>query len=109
MGWVLGHKNREALITWLLGPAGAGKSAIAQTLAEMCSSLKILLASFFFFRADPARNHPRSLIATIAYQVAINFPDARDIVVRVPENDPMARFHSVYRGATLISHHQTTP
>ena len=95
MRWILGHENRDAFIMWLLGPAGAGKSAIAQSLAEKCNSLKILLASFFFFRTDPARNHSRSLFATIAYQLAINIPDARDFVVKVPEDDPMVFTRSV--------------
>jgi len=80
---------------WLLGPAGAGKSAIAQTLAELCHSLNILLATFFFFRTDPNRNHSRSLFPTIAYQVAINFPDAKDYVARVPEDDPMIFTRSI--------------
>jgi len=80
---------------WLLGPAGAGKSAIGQTLAELCQSLNILLATFFFFRTDPNRNHSRSLFPTIAYQVAINFPDARDYVARAPETDPMIFTRSI--------------
>ncbi|KIM36067.1 hypothetical protein M413DRAFT_449396 [Hebeloma cylindrosporum] len=95
MRWILGHENRDALIMWLLGPAGAGKSAIAQTLAELCNSMKILLASFFFFRTDPTRNHSRSLFPTIAYQLAINLPDARDFVVKVPEDDPMVFTRSI--------------
>ena len=95
MRWIHGHRNREALIMWLLGPAGAGKSAIAQTLAELLKSLGILLASFFFFRSDPTRNHSKSLFATIAYQVAINLPDARDLVVAVPEHDPMVFTRSI--------------
>jgi len=80
---------------WLLGPAGAGKSAIAQTLAELCHSLKILLASFFFCRSDPTRNHSQPLFSTIAYQVAINLPDARDLVERVPKDDPMVLTQSI--------------
>jgi len=95
MRWILGHEDREALIMWLLGPAGAGKSAIAQTLAELCQSLNILLATFFFFRTDPNRNHSRSLFPTIAYQIATNFPDARDYVARVPEGDPMIFTRSI--------------
>ncbi|KAF9263204.1 hypothetical protein L218DRAFT_839970, partial [Marasmius fiardii PR-910] len=34
-------------VCWLWGSAGAGKSAIAQTVAERCEGNK-LLASFFF-------------------------------------------------------------
>jgi hypothetical protein len=89
MSWILYKENPEALIMWLFGPAASGKSAIAQTLAERCHTLGILLASFFFSRSDPSRNHPRSLLATIAYQVVINFPDSRDVITRVPEQDPL--------------------
>jgi hypothetical protein len=35
---------------WVYGPAGAGKSAIAQTIAEMCEEEMILLASFLFLK-----------------------------------------------------------
>jgi len=89
MRWILGQENSEALIMWLFGPAGSGKSAIGQTLAERCYESGILLASFFFSRSDPTRNHFRSLFATIAYQVVVNFPDSRDIITNIPEQDPL--------------------
>ena len=89
MRWILYQENSEALIMWLFGASGSGKSVIAQTLAERCHTLGILLGSFFFSRSDPSRNHPGSLFATIAYQVVINFPDSRDIITRVPEQDPL--------------------
>ena len=89
MCWILHEENSEALIMWLFGPTGSGKSVIAQTLAERCYTLGNLLASFFFSRSDPSRNHPRSLFATIAYQVVMNFPDSRDTITRVPEQDPL--------------------
>jgi len=34
--WILGEIALAALILWLYGAAGAGKSAIAHTLAEIC-------------------------------------------------------------------------
>ena len=40
------------IIMWLYGAAGAGKSAIARTMAEMLLSRGQLLATFFFSRAD---------------------------------------------------------
>ncbi|KAF8166191.1 hypothetical protein BJ912DRAFT_1003085 [Pholiota molesta] len=61
MGWIFGHNDREALILWLYGPAGAGKSAILQTIAEQCFEHKLLLASFFFGRSDPMRNTFKAL------------------------------------------------
>ena len=89
MRWILGQENPEALIVWLFGPAGSGKSAITQTLAELwCYEPGILLASFFSW-SDPSRNHFRPLFATIAYQVVVNFPDSRDIRARVSEQDPL--------------------
>ncbi|TFK43931.1 hypothetical protein BDQ12DRAFT_675820 [Crucibulum laeve] len=59
---------------WLNGPAGAGKSAIAQTVAEECASRNQLAASFFFSRTVPDRNNPDRLVPTLAYQLAINIP-----------------------------------
>ncbi|KAF5339925.1 hypothetical protein D9758_015009 [Tetrapyrgos nigripes] len=57
-------------VHWLYGPAGAGKSAIAQTLAER-EQRNHLAASFFFSRSDPSRNNPKSLIMVISYCLAI--------------------------------------
>ncbi|KAF9542043.1 hypothetical protein CPC08DRAFT_596439, partial [Agrocybe pediades] len=62
-------------IMWLHGPAGSGKSAIAQTTIERCLARGFKLAAFFFNRFDPSRNHARQLIATLAYQVYTAFPE----------------------------------
>lgn len=43
-------------IMWLNGPAGAGKSAIAQTIAERYKGSR-LAASSFFLRNSPDRGH----------------------------------------------------
>ncbi|KDR68249.1 hypothetical protein GALMADRAFT_30253, partial [Galerina marginata CBS 339.88] len=90
MGWVHGldPETLNALIIWLHGSAGSGKSAIAQTIAELCAEEGTLLASFFFFRSDPTRNHSRSLIPTIAYQIATHFPSFRERITATIENDP---------------------
>src|SRR6266511_1541104 len=39
-------------VSWLYGPAGAGKSAIAYSLAECLNAEGLLAGSFFFFRSD---------------------------------------------------------
>ena len=49
----------------------------------------MLLATFFFSRSDPARNNAKSLIATIAYQVAINIPGTREKIVATIERHPL--------------------
>ncbi|KAF8181616.1 hypothetical protein BJ912DRAFT_979528 [Pholiota molesta] len=92
MGWIFGHNDPEALILWLYGPAGAGKSAILQTIAELCFERKVLLASFFFGRSDPSRNHFKPLVATIAYQIAVTIPVLKQHIESVIEHDP-AVFH----------------
>ncbi|KAF9481889.1 hypothetical protein BDN70DRAFT_971681, partial [Pholiota conissans] len=88
MGWIFGHNDPEALILWLYGPAGAGKSAILQTIAELCAERNSILASFFFGHSDPARNTFKPLIPTIACQIAIAIPEIRPLVELVIERDP---------------------
>ena len=39
MQWIFGSDDEDALILWLYGPAGAGKSAILQSIAEKCAEL----------------------------------------------------------------------
>ncbi|KDR67314.1 hypothetical protein GALMADRAFT_28609, partial [Galerina marginata CBS 339.88] len=88
MDWIIGNFGWDEYIMWLYGPAGAGKSAIAQTIAEMCHQHGILLASFFFSRSDPKRNSVKALAATLAFQVAVNLPPARSFIEGVVANDP---------------------
>ncbi|KDR67104.1 hypothetical protein GALMADRAFT_1129347 [Galerina marginata CBS 339.88] len=91
MNWIRGlnSETRDALIMWLYGPAGCGKSAIGRSIAELCYEEGILVASYFFSRSDPTRNHARSLVATIAYQASICFPDIRDRIVQTVDLDPL--------------------
>jgi len=91
INWILGlaEEECESVIMWLHGAAGAGKSAIAQTIAERCHALNLLLASFFFSRSDPSRSHAKYLIATIAYQVATNLPSTRALITAAMEKDPL--------------------
>ncbi|KAF9442692.1 hypothetical protein P691DRAFT_618043, partial [Macrolepiota fuliginosa MF-IS2] len=46
-GWLA---DRSTNLLWLYGPAGVGKSAIAQTVAEDCRKEGWLGAAFFFSR-----------------------------------------------------------
>ncbi|KAF8968854.1 hypothetical protein BDZ97DRAFT_332891 [Flammula alnicola] len=89
MRWILGSEDRNALIMWLHGAAGAGKSAIAQTIAERCYEAKLLIATFFFARSDPSRNRARSLFPTIAYQIACTIPEARVQLENIINRDPL--------------------
>ncbi|KAF8959312.1 hypothetical protein BDZ97DRAFT_2043840 [Flammula alnicola] len=88
MEWIQHSEDRDAWIMWLNGAAGAGKSAIARSIAEMCERAKLPLATFFFFRADPTRNTAKPLVATLAYQLAISIPLAGDVIVEALDRDP---------------------
>ena len=61
----------NASIFWLYGGAGAGKSALAQSLSEKFQE-KELAASFFFFRGDSSRNNGDDLIPTLVSQLVTN-------------------------------------
>ncbi|KAF8959350.1 hypothetical protein BDZ97DRAFT_1735864, partial [Flammula alnicola] len=89
MEWIQHSEDRDTWIMWLNGAAGAGKSAIARSIAEMCERAKLALVTFFFFRADPTRNTAKPLAATLAYQLAISFPLTRKIIVEVLDRDPL--------------------
>ena len=89
MRWIKWGEDIEAFIMWVYGPAGAGKSAIAQTIAEMCEQEMILLASFFFSRNDPSRSTSKPLVATIAYQITLNLPQVRGAILAAIEHDPL--------------------
>ena len=89
MKWIKWEGDLNAFTMWVYGPAGAGKSAIAQTIAEMCEQEMILLASFFFSRNDPSRSNVNSLIATLAYQITLNLPDVLEAILSAIEHDPL--------------------
>lgn len=89
MQWIFGSSNHDALILWLSSPESVGKTMILQSIAEKCAALEILLASFFFARSDSTQNHPGSLIATIAYQIATRIPEVTLALDNAISRDPM--------------------
>jgi len=86
MDWVK-DANKVALFLWLYGPAGAGKSAIAQTIAELLEKAG-LAAAFFFSRNAAGRNDKTRLIATLVYQLVKCIPEIRAHVLEAVEQDP---------------------
>ena len=76
---------------WLYGPAGAGKSAIEQTIAEMCYQKNYLAASFFFSRSVNDRNKKTFLITTIVDQLILSIPEIREHVGNALYNN-----HSIF-------------
>ena len=87
MQWIQAIEESEDVL-WLYGSAGAGKSAIAQTIAEMCAELGLIVASFFFSRASQSRNNEKRLISSIAYQLAISIPETRSYIESAVQVDP---------------------
>ena len=77
---------------WLYGPAGAGKTAILQAIAEFlcCSSgsSQSFGGSFFFSRGKQGRDQGYFLLLTIIYQLALKVPGLRQHVNRIMELDP---------------------
>ena len=69
--------SKDSLILWISAPAGSGKSAILQTIAERFHASGGLAASFFFSRAAAQRRTETYLIATIASQLAMSIPSTK--------------------------------
>jgi len=96
--WIKGEiaTDLDTFILWLYGAAGAGKSAIAQTLAEICETDGLLLATFFFWKSAPERSNIDRFIATIAYQIARAIPALRQFIETAVDADPMIFKQSIH-------------
>ncbi|KAF9440447.1 hypothetical protein P691DRAFT_767752 [Macrolepiota fuliginosa MF-IS2] len=71
----------------VFGPAGVGKTAIAQTMAEEFKASDRLGASLFFSgRGD--RNDPDKVVPTLVYQLALTYPEYKNLVFRRLSIDP---------------------
>ena len=55
----------------------------------MCILQGILVASFFFFRADNSRNTIDPLVATLAYQIIQLLPETKKHIVAAIESNPL--------------------
>ena len=77
------------------GAAGAGKSAIAHSLAEICDKSECLLATFFFWKTAAERSSITRFVATIAYQIARAIPASRSHIETAVDADPMIFHQSI--------------
>lgn len=66
-----------ARFIWLVGPAGVGKSAIMQTLAEVECPLSTVTCSTLFFSRPNKRDDPKKVFTTLAYGFAVADPEYR--------------------------------
>lgn len=81
--------QRAKWVLWLNGAAGSGKTAIEQSLAELCSERGIPAVTFFFFHADHTRNTLKPVIATLAYQLIQLVPPTREFIAEKIASDPL--------------------
>jgi len=91
LDWI--HNESLASFFWLYGPAGAGKTAILQAIAEyLCSpsgSDQNFGGSFFFSKGKDLDRRGHFLFSTIAYQLALKVPGLRQHINSITELDPI--------------------
>ena len=80
--------EQDKRVFWLNGLAGTGKSAIAQTFAEMSFADGKLGASFFCSRDSNDRSNLRSIFPTLAFQLAHRYPRFREELLPVLTASP---------------------
>ena len=86
--WI-NDQHSECRVFWLHGPAGAGKSAILQALAELLmTSEGPVVGSFFFGKGQGKRGSGDCLFSTLAYQLAVNVHGLRAYIDEVMQSDP---------------------
>ncbi|KXN92495.1 hypothetical protein AN958_07442 [Leucoagaricus sp. SymC.cos] len=85
--WLTDASRRSWDFVWLWGPAGVGKSAVAQAFAEQCNELGLLGAAFFF-SAPAKRDSLNGVIATIAYQLATRDAQYKILLTQILNDDP---------------------
>ncbi|KAJ7876674.1 hypothetical protein B0H14DRAFT_2436921, partial [Mycena olivaceomarginata] len=88
--WAIQRYDPRALspIRWLRGPAGAGKSAIMQTLCQNLEQGGRRAAAFFFKRDHATRGNAKALFTTLAYQLALYNSELKCLISHCVECDP---------------------
>ncbi|KAF5356219.1 hypothetical protein D9756_004324 [Leucocoprinus leucothites] len=74
-------------VLWMDGPAGVGKSAVAQSCAEILVKKGCLAASVFFSRPNRRQDHKR-LFPSLSYQIATKCEPFAEIVDLRIRKDP---------------------
>ncbi|KIJ48917.1 hypothetical protein M422DRAFT_147121, partial [Sphaerobolus stellatus SS14] len=82
-------------ICWFNGPAGFGKSAIVQTVAERLAARDKLAASFFFLRGAGLRAEFRRFLTTLAYHMTISIPATKSVIQEALQRDPALPNYSI--------------
>ncbi|KAF6744929.1 hypothetical protein DFP72DRAFT_927206 [Ephemerocybe angulata] len=89
MDWMTDRETASTRLLCMTGAAGAGKSALQQTIAERCVANGILASTFFFWKADHTRNNVSGIVATIAYQLGLKHIGMRRLIGAAMCQDPL--------------------
>jgi hypothetical protein len=76
----------EALSVGSTEMAGSGRSAVAQSIAELCANQGRLAGNFFFSRAMADHRNAQRFFPTIVYQLSVCVP-LKSFILGVTEND----------------------
>jgi hypothetical protein len=84
--WATGvNSDQSQHLLWMWGPAGVGKSALAQSCAEKVKE-KGYLGAAFFFSINGRKDH-RPFFVTLAYQLSTVLPDYHQVLDTIVYND----------------------
>jgi hypothetical protein len=86
--WAIGTDSSHSIV-WLYGPAGAGKSAIMQSLCQRLQDSRHLGGSFFFKRGDTIRASAKALFVTLAYQLTLGSSALRGLISKRVKQEPL--------------------
>ena len=75
--WIKHLDRKFTALKWMKGAAGAGKSAIARTVANILADQRLLLASFFCLRSSDRRSDASLVIPTLVDQIITRIPSVR--------------------------------
>ena len=101
IAWIQ-HLDPEFTLKWMKGAAGAGKSAIARTVAKLLAEDDMLLASFFCWRSSEGRSDGSRIIPTLVDQIISRIPSVRPIVEEAFRRDPHLLTKSLEIQATRL-------
>ena len=85
--WVA-DPDRSTHVLWLYGPAGVGKSAIAQTVPETLEKSGQLGAGYFFSRLVVGWNTAKHVIKDVAYQLAHSINELAPLIDETVRKSP---------------------
>ncbi|KAF7976247.1 hypothetical protein HWV62_7290 [Athelia sp. TMB] len=93
---ILGWKDEvnASPMCWLSGPAGYGKSAVLQSVAESCARDGTLAASFFFLRGAGQRSEFNNFITTLAFQITMSIPEVKLFIQKALHDNPTIPYQS---------------